>query len=271
MAKQKIAQSIMQAASRWLLKNEPPRHRHLSDFKQVCEKVLPGDVLLVEGRSRASRIIKLMTQSPWSHAMLYIGRLSDIIDPKMQDRLRPYVQALPKGTGDQQILIESELGYGTIVSSLDKYKDDHIRILRPQGLSEEDTQQVIAYAIGRIGSDYAIRHVIDLGRFLLPWNLFPSTWRSYLFEHGASKPTEDICSSMIAKAFQSIQFPILPLWTEDEQKHLSLIETNAHFFTPRDFDFSPYFSVIKYPIFPMDQKEYYHHLPWKAKAGDKQK
>ncbi len=271
MAEQKIAQKIMQVASSWLLKNEPPRHRHLCDFSQISEKVLPGDVLLVEGRSRASRIIKLMTQSPWSHAMLYIGRPHDISDPKMRELAQQQSQAASKATGSDQLVIESELGYGTIVSPLDKYKNDHIRILRPQGLSEEDSQQVISYAMGRIGSDYDIRHVIDLGRFLLPWHLFPSTWRSYLFEHGASKPTEDICSSMIAQAFQSIQFPILPLWTVDEEQHLALIEPNAHFFTPRDFDFSPYFSVIKYPIFPIDQKEYYHHLPWKAKVSDKQK
>ncbi len=262
MIRQKIAKKIVQAASRWLLKNEPPKRRHLCDFPQICEKVLPGDVLLVEGRSRASQIIKLMTQSPWSHAMLYIGRPADIWDTKR----RLHIQKSLSVASDTQLLIESELGYGTIVSVLEKYQDDHIRILRPQGLSAEDTQKVITYAMGRIGADYDIRHIIDLGRFLLPWSLFPSKWRNYLFEQGASKPTEDICSSMIAQAFQSIHFPILPVFTRDEAQNLELIERNARFFTPSDFDFSPYFSIIKYPIFPVDQHEYYHDLPWKEAA-----
>ncbi len=262
MIRQKIAKKIVQAASRWLLKNAPPRRRHLCDFPQICEKVLPGDVLLVEGRSRASQIIKLMTQSPWSHAMLYIGRPADIGDTKR----RIHIQRSLSVASDTQLLIESELGYGTIVSVLEKYKNDHIRILRPQGLSSEDTQKVIAYAMSRIGADYNIRHIIDLGRFLLPWHLFPSKWRNYLFEQGASKPTEDICSSMIAQAFQSINFPILPVFTRDEAQNLELIERNARFFTPSDFDFSPYFSIIKYPVFPVDQQAYYRDLPWKEVA-----
>ena len=33
----------------------------------------PGDVLLVEGRSRLSLAIKYLTQSTWSHAALYVG------------------------------------------------------------------------------------------------------------------------------------------------------------------------------------------------------
>jgi len=261
--RQKIAKKIVKGASHWLLKKAPPKRRYLCDFPKICEKVLPGDVLLVEGRSRASQIIKLMTQSPWSHAMLYIGRPADIWDTKR----RIHIQRSFSVASDTQLLIESELGYGTIVSVLEKYEYDHIRILRPQGLSAEDTQKVIAYAMGRIGTDYDIRHIIDLGRFLLPWHLFPSKWRTYLFEQGASKPTEDICSSMIAQAFQSIRFPILPVFTRDEEHNLELIERNARFFTPSDFDFSPYFSITKYPIFPVDQQAYYHDLPWKE-AGD---
>src|SRR5690349_7247930 len=35
----------------------------------------PGDVLLVEGASRVSTVIKYLTQSTWSHAALYVGPL----------------------------------------------------------------------------------------------------------------------------------------------------------------------------------------------------
>ncbi len=67
---------------------------------------------------------------------------------------------------------------------------------------------------------------------------------------------------MIADAFQSIQFPILPLVAIDKKQHIELIERNPRLFTPSDFDLSPYFYVIKYPIFDlkgMNLKD----LPWR--------
>ena len=33
----------------------------------------PGDVILIEGNTRLSAIIKFLTQSTWSHAALYVG------------------------------------------------------------------------------------------------------------------------------------------------------------------------------------------------------
>lgn len=260
--RKKIAQKMMAAASDWLLKNDPPKRAYLCDFAQVCQKLLPGDVLLIEGRSRVSRVIKLITQSPWSHAMLYIGRLTEIENPQLQSLIQEKFSV----TADTQILIESELGQGTIASPLEKYAEDHIRILRPKGLSAEDSQKVVSYAIQRIGSQYSIRHILDLGQFLLPWHLFPQKWRTRLFERSlASQPMEDICSSVIAQAFESIQFPILPLMTQNEKKEIELTERNSRLFTPSDFDFSPYFSVIKYPMFPANKDAYYRDLPWKDK------
>ena len=38
-------------------------------------------------------------------------------------------------------------------------------------------------------------------------------------------------------------------------------------FTPRDFDYSPYFEIIKYPLFNPDEPlPYYRRLPW-TKSG----
>jgi len=256
-----IGHKTISAASRWLLKESPPKRAYLCDYPQICQKIVPGDVLLVEGRSRISRIIKSITQSPWSHAMLYIGRVNDIQDPALQKILQKKCH-YPSNT---QLLIESEIGFGTIISPLEKYSYDHIRILRPQGLSNRDAELVIAFAVGRLGAHYNVKHVFDLARFLVPWSFVPKKWGSYIFEHSASQPLEDICSSMLAEAFQSIQFPILPLATLNGEQHVELIERNPRLFTPSDFDFSPYFSVIKYPIFPVNEKGYYQHLPWKRK------
>src|SRR3569623_1368950 len=44
-----------------------------SDPEHLRGIIAPGDVLLVEGNSRISGIIKYLTQSTWSHAALYVG------------------------------------------------------------------------------------------------------------------------------------------------------------------------------------------------------
>jgi hypothetical protein len=68
---------------------------------------------------------------------------------------------------------------------------------------------------------------------------------------------------MIADAFHSINFPILPLVQEDNEKNLELIQRNPRLFTPSDFDYSPYFNVIKYPIFKLGKNVNLSDLPWK--------
>jgi hypothetical protein len=250
---------IIEKIGHWLLKNEPPQRAYLCDFTQICQEILPGDVLLIEGRNRMSGIIQQITKSPWSHAALYIGEISGIEDAQ----LRQYVKKSCGCTINTQLVIESEIGLGTIVAPITKYQDDHIRILRPQGLSSKEIQQVINFAITRLGRKYSNRHILDLARFLLPWGLFPRKWRSSLFSHNALQPTEDICSSMIADAFYSIQFPILPLVQVDSESNLELIQRNPRLFTPSDFDYSPYFNVIKYPIFKLGKRLKPQDLPWK--------
>lgn len=41
--------------------------------EQLLANLRPADVLLVEGNTRISTVIKYLTQSNWSHAALYIG------------------------------------------------------------------------------------------------------------------------------------------------------------------------------------------------------
>ena len=67
---------------------------------------------------------------------------------------------------------------------------------------------------------------------------------------------------MIADSFQSVQYPILPFIQKNGKNQLELIQRNPRLFTPSDFDYSPFFSVIKYPIFPLSAKKKYVNLPW---------
>ena len=56
--------------------SEPLGHYDLrapNDLDQLKATIRKGDVLLVEGDQRVSAVIKYLTRSSWSHAVLYIG------------------------------------------------------------------------------------------------------------------------------------------------------------------------------------------------------
>lgn len=239
------------------------KRAYLCDFDRICHEVIPGDVLLIEGANRISRYIKRLTHSPWTHASLYIGRLHSIEDPETRERVRQHFQGSP----GQQLLVDTIVGKGTRIKPIQFYKGHHIRICRPTGLSYHDTQRVIDFAVKRLGQSYDTRHFMDLGRFVLSNNwFFPRRWRSSLFEPKPDETAKDICSSMIAEAFVSIKFPVLPLVrpAEDTTKEeLEFIQRNTKLYTPSDFDYSPYFAIIKYPIVRIGTHGQYDRLPWR--------
>jgi hypothetical protein len=86
------------------------------------------------------------------------------------------------------------------------------------------------------------------------------------------RPSRAICSTLIAEAFQTIDYPILPP-IEDiasgpsvgSQRAREVAHIRHHsLFVPRDFDISPYFRVVK----PAIQAGFnYHLVKWAAKSG----
>src|SRR5690606_819617 len=66
---------------------------------------------------------------------------------------------------------------------------------------------------------------------------------------GSGEPTRSICSTLIAQAFQSVRYPILPIIERTEKrtaKGREILHIRHHsLFAPRDFDLSPYFEIIK--------------------------
>ena len=69
---------------------------------------------------------------------------------------------------------------------------------------------------------------------------------------GSGDPTKAICSTLIAQAFQSVSYPILPDMIRRRDNpgaddHNRELLTIRHFslYSPRDFDISPYFEVVK--------------------------
>lgn len=244
----------------WLNYEYPPSDIPMCDFEKIRYEIRPGDIILIEGRSRVSSVIRLITASPWTHAALYIGRLHDIEDPELREVIKEYYPCEP----NEQIIIESVLGRGTIANSVSYYKKDHIRICRPKGLSYKDAQEVIRYAVGRLGAGYDVRQILDLARFLFPWVLLPRRWRSSLFQAHPGRSTRTVCSTMIAEAFGSVQFPILPLVKKSNESGVQLFRSNPKLCVPRDFDYSPYFEIIKYPFIDFAFHSNYRLLPWKG-------
>jgi hypothetical protein len=202
----------------------------------LARTLKPGDVLLVEGNTRVSNAIKYLTQSTWSHAALYIG------DALVRNRRDP----------DPPVLIEVDMVGGVWAVPLSKYAAFHTRICRPTRLTAPDAKRVVAYAISRLGHSYDLKNMLDLARYLLPMPPLPRRWRRRMLALGSGDPTKAICSTLIAQAFQFVGYPILPEMirrnsdpgAEDHNRELLYIR---HFslYTPRDFDISPYFDVVK--------------------------
>jgi hypothetical protein len=259
---QSFYQKMIQKCIDWLTYESPPSETPPCDFNRIKYEVRPGDVILVEGRSRMSKVINIITQSPWTHSALYIGRLHDIED----QQLKKIVATHLKKRENVRLIIEGQAGKGIQVTPLSIYRHHHIRICRPIGLTPNDAELVISYAIKALGKPYNVRHLFDLGRFFLPWSILPRRWGSSLFRTNTGEPDSTICSSLIAEAYMTVKFPILPFIQLDENS-FQLVPRNPYLFTPKDFDYSPYFEIIKYPLFdPNEPLPYYRRLPW-AKEG----
>ena len=212
----------------------------------------PCDVLLVEGNQRFSVAVKYLTQSTWSHAAMYVGDISDALNTKNKSYM----------------LIEADIKKGVHALPLSFYEGFNTRICRPVGLDDQDRQRIIDYMVESIGMGYDLKNVIDLARYLIPTPPVPIRWRRRMLSLGSGDPTRVICSTRIAQAFQSVKYPILPNvevttrytgvyhYTMEEILHIR----HHSLFTPRDFDLSPYFKVVK----PTIEKDFdYKQLTWK--------
>lgn len=195
-----------------------------------------GDVLLVEGSSPFSTAIKYLTQSTWSHAALYVGRW-----------------LAGAGVPAHHCFIEADITEGVRSVGVEEYAGLPARICRPVGLNEAERASVARYAIDRLGHRYDLRNIVDLARYLLPTPPVPTRFRRRMIALGSGDPTRAICSTLIAQAFQSIHYPILPV-VEVRDAHSpscpgcrdEILHVRHHsLFAPRDFDVSPYFEIVK--------------------------
>lgn len=239
-----ILESLSRIVARYLQK-EVRGYSPLSttSYELLKTTIKPGDILLIEGSQRISVAIKYLTQSTWSHAAICVS-------------------------ANEPMLIEVDIIDGAIEVPLSKYAAHNTRICRPHRLTRHDLGSLLLYLKSRIGMTYDLKNAFDLLRYLLPQPPVPSRWKRRMLSLGSGDPTRAICSTLIAQAFQHINYPILPYITNDDTcppeidtcKSKEIMQIRHHsLFTPRDFDLSPYFKVIKPTL---ENKFNYKKISW---------
>jgi len=230
---------IGRAVARWLQTESSGYQPYTPSDPETLHRTLqPGDILLVEGNQKISAAIKYLTQSTWSHSALYVG------------------DALPEPANgaERPRLVEVNLGQGCVAVPLSKYQTYNTRICRPSGLTPEDRETVVDFMVGRLGTRYDMKNIFDMLRYFFPTPPVPVRWRRRMIAFGSGDPTRAICSTMIAQAFEQIRYPILPEITHapgraSAQSSYSRREIlhirHYSLYTPRDFDLSPYFQIVK--------------------------
>ena len=224
--------------------------------EKLVATIRKGDVLLVEGITRFGSAIRYLTQSCWSHSALCCEN--------------PGADALTNP--EARILVEADVNEGVRTLPITAYTGIHTRICRPVGLSPAEIDKVVRFALDRVGHKYDLKNVFDLARYLIRRPPVPGPWRRRLITIGSGDPTKAICSSLIAQAFQQVRYPILQdLRTLDvsdasgRAKHREVMHIRHHsLFTPRDFDLSPYFKIMKPTL---EQGFNFRAIEWEDQAS----
>ena len=158
-------------------------------------------------------------------------------------------------------------GEGISVKPLLAYENEHIRICRPKSLSAKDAQQIVRFAVNRIGSHQGGNNLLDLIRFFFPWGLLPFSWRKPTFLHWAGRNTRNTTAAFVAESFGFIQFPLYPLVKTSSDHGVQLLRRHPKLCLPFEFDLSPSFEIIKYPFIDFQVYENERLIPWKG-SGD---
>lgn len=226
-----------------------------NDMKGMKASLRVGDVLLVEGDQRVSQVIRYLTQSSWSHCALYIGDELRRLCPDLATAL-----AADLGNDARHLLIEALDGKGVICVPLSKYEKHNLRVCRPRNLRRDDLDRILSELVAQLGRPYSIRHVVALALYFFPVSLIPGRFRRTALNF---KPDQTlVCSTMLARAFARVGYPVLPRVTlADSPVGIGWVDRvlrrngngrravyepeDPALITPRDFDLSPYFDVLK--------------------------
>jgi hypothetical protein len=261
--------------------SEPIGHYDLrapNDFDQLKATIRKGDVLLIEGDQRVSAVIKYLTRSSWSHAVLYIGDELLRRDDDRKHRAREMF-----GDDAEHIIVEA-LFDGVVASPLAKYVDFNVRLCRPHRLRSDHLKIVLDDTVEAIGWRYDLRNILDLAVHLIFVSLLPGKHREDALRFGSGTSSQVICTSLLGQLFHKVGFPVLPSvtfpdgasasrarqrwrpWSWITRSRRALhpgLYRRRHptLLTPRDFDLSPYFQIVKFNLLH-ERKFDYSRIEW---------
>ncbi len=250
---------------RWLYTKKESPNASWCDFSQARHLFEPTDVILVDGSTLADRKVKAISGSRWSQVCLYIGRLHDIRNTSLRATLSEHLQCQT----DAQLMLKVDLVQGIHITTVNELHQQHFRVCRPRGLSEDDKQTVINYAISRMSlrPKHAWWPAVRL--LLVPWSLFPSRFRLRLFRYLSGRRLRRAVGGTVGDAFSFIQFPIFPLVKAKAENANRLYRQYPLIFFASDFDLSPYFDVLKYPFIGQPKGKVQLHA-WDGHLGSLQ-
>ena len=221
-----------------------------NDMEKLYKAIRKGDVVLIEGRVRLSQLIKVFTQSQWSHVVLYIG---DELLKREPSRREELIEKY--GDYADKLIVEALVEDGMVTNPLEKYRHLNMRIARPVNISDADLDLVLRNVLNDLGKQYDRRNILDLALQLLPLNFGLFKKKRVEICIGACSDFQVICSASIAKAFQSVGFLIRPVVEQAVTRGDGSGETSdgpvfkmqhPSRIVPRDFDLSPNFDIIKF-------------------------
>ncbi len=228
-----------------------------NSLENLKSQLRKGDIVLVSGDQRVSMVIKYLTQSSWSHTAMFIG---DELRRHHPDRAKQLDEKF--GEDAKYLILEADNDEGVSCTPVSKYLNHNLRVCRPRYLRKQDFDKLLQYLFERLGHRYNFRHIFELARWFFPVSVIPRRFQKAVLHYGGEHKHEVICSTLLARAFRSIGYPILPRVTVNEVQLESsfmsrLLRRNGNairalyreedpaLITPRDFDLSPYFDVVK--------------------------
>jgi len=261
--------------------SEPMGHYDLrapNDLEQLKATIRKGDVLLVEGDQRVSAVIKYLTRSSWSHAVLYVG---DELLRRGDDLKRQTRETF--GDAAEHLIVEA-LFDGVVVSPLAKYIDFNVRLCRPHRLRSDHLKTILDEAVDAIGWRYDLRNILDLAVHLIFITLLPGRHREQALRFGSGTSSQVICTSLLGQLFYKVGFPVIPSvtypaesasaqtplrrrpWSWVVRRRRALpraLYRRRHptLLTPRDFDLSPYFQIVKFSL-AQERRFDYSRIEW---------
>ena len=252
-----------------------------SNLAALKSRLRVGDVVLASGTARISAVVKILTLSPWSHVVMYVGDCRHLLSEAEIDEWKSRF-------GEESLrhlVIDADPVRRVHLKPLDDFAGTMVRQCRAAALSPEDLNTVVDTALSQLGRQYDIKHIIRLLFFFaFPWEILPEAFRLFITDFALSE-NDRICSRVLSEAFHSVGYPIRPVGVSNHRgpirdraivvaaglrsrrrtavklllggrlkkavnrltdtRYTEIHLRGARHITPADYDLSRFFSIIK--------------------------